>query len=88
MTIYEYERPDGRVLERAFPFGKAPAAVTDEDGAVATRLYSPPSFGWREGQESESFLASRNESRTRDNLAAGDRGRASWRERMPKLRLG
>ena len=85
---YEFKRPDGEWVEKEFPIGTCPSEITCDDGVVARRGWrTAPSVSWKPGQESEYEKIRKKEQRTKDNLAAGDRGRNEWRERMPKLRL-
>ena len=87
MAFYELKKEDGTVVVRQFPIGTCPAEITDSDGRVAKRKFTAPGISWKPGQESEHEKMRMKEARTRDNIAAGDRGRKEWRERMPKLKL-
>lgn len=82
---YDFEREDGEVIEMVFPFGQCPKEITCPDGVKAHRVYAAPGVAWKAGQEPPSVIAQMRESRTRDNINAGNRGRADWRERSPKL---
>ena len=85
--IYEFQRDDGEIIEARFPIGKCPRSITCEDGKIAERIFSVPSFTFKEGQEPASTLRSMNEHMRKANIAAGEKGRKEWKERMPKLKL-
>ncbi len=40
MPTYEFQTPDGRIIERRFKISEAPSEIRLEDGTVATRLIS------------------------------------------------
>ena len=41
---YEFETPNGMVVEKDFPMGQCPKEITMEDGTVAQRIWSLPAF--------------------------------------------
>lgn len=90
LARYDFKRDDGAWIEVAFPIGKCPDTMTCDDGVKARRGWRPdslPSVSWKDGQETDAYRSARDERRTKDNMAAGERGRGEWKERMPKLRL-
>lgn len=84
-AVYEFLRADGRRIERRFPFGQCPSEIVDDDGVRARKVFSVVGMKWREGHETSSSVSAQSERRRRENIAAGDRGRAEWRERTPKV---
>ena len=59
-----------------------------DNGLKAKRGFKPgSSFNviWGKGGPPSATLKAQNERRRRDNINAGKRGAAEWRERMPKL---
>ena len=85
MAVYEFAREDGKHITRQFPIGTCPTEITDEDGTIAKRVYTSPSIHWKAGQESPYEKIRQREARGRDNIAAGERGRKDWEQKMPKL---
>lgn len=40
MPTYEFQAPDGRIVERRYKISEVPSEITLDDGVVATRLIS------------------------------------------------
>jgi predicted nucleic acid-binding Zn ribbon protein len=40
MPTYEFQAPDGRIVERRFKISEVPSEITLDDGVVATRMIS------------------------------------------------
>ena len=85
--IFEFVRPDGKWIQREFPCGKCPPEVIDDDGVKAERGWrTAPDVSWKSGQESPSAKQRINDDIRRRNDAAGEKGKADWQHRMPKLK--
>lgn len=87
MPIYSYLREDGVWVDKIFPITNIPDEIVD-NGLKAKRGFKPgSSFNviWGKGGPPSATLKAQNERRRRDNINAGKRGAAEWRERMPKL---
>jgi hypothetical protein len=85
MPIYVYVDKEGNEIERLYPISNIPEQIELENGEIAIRKKYPSSFGvvWK-GQLPTGEALQRKEKMTKANLAAGDRGRAYWRDRLKR----
>jgi len=58
MPLYDFEREDGRIVERVFPMAKCPRTIKCSDGVLARKIISGSNVlarGWATGVESSAL---------------------------------
>jgi len=85
--IYEFEcEKCGNVTEAMFSVDKRPDSIKCECGGKAKRMISQANWILKgPGDDWPSQQIRRKNQLTRNNEAAGERGRGEWSKRMPRL---
>lgn len=87
MVLYSFKREDnGEWVQQFHPMGECPQEIICEDGVKAKRGYEgAPAVKWGKGFLPVGEALKRKKDMTKRNEKAGDKGRAYWKSKTPKL---